>query len=110
MKPQITEPLVIGVWHVYVVLDSKVIAKLNFLVTPLTHWRNRPISHEKSREFNRGPSSAYHVTKDATDKWIEFLKPYANERMAREMSRLDDEVRTYFICNLVCSNTLYSNY
>lgn len=76
LKPQLSEPLEIGVWNVYVILDYKIIVKLNFLVTPLTHWRNRPIGHEKAREVNRGPLNPYHVAKDQADKWLEFLRPH----------------------------------
>ncbi|XP_001604139.2 xylosyltransferase oxt [Nasonia vitripennis] len=91
LKPQLSDPLQIGIWNVFVILDSKIIVKLNFLVTPLTHWRNRPIGHEKSREVNHGPATPYHVAKDQADRWLEFLQPHIT--MKDTATRAGSEVR-----------------
>ena len=72
MKPQLIEPLAVGIWQVYIALDSKVIARLTFPVMPLTLWKNKPISEEKSRELNSGPKEPYRIAKEF-DKWREIL-------------------------------------
>ncbi|XP_014225440.1 xylosyltransferase oxt [Trichogramma pretiosum] len=78
VKPQLTDPLVIGLWHVYIVADSKVVARTSFPVAPLTHWKNKPITRNKARELNSGPIStaaAYsHVTKQSIEKWRKALE------------------------------------
>lgn len=92
VKPQLIEPLSIGVWRLFVVLESKVIAKLSFLVAPLTHWRNRPIKPAKTLEVNGGPASPYHVTQQEAERWIEFLRPH--QVAPREPSPAELEVCT----------------
>ncbi|XP_011505061.1 PREDICTED: xylosyltransferase oxt [Ceratosolen solmsi marchali] len=84
VKPQLSEPLAIGVWRLFLVLDSKVVAKLRFLVVPLTHWKNRPISLEKARELNRDSTTGYYLTKDTVNLWLKFLKAHLT---LRQLSR-----------------------
>ncbi|XP_014216073.1 xylosyltransferase oxt [Copidosoma floridanum] len=76
LKPQLIEPLSVGFWHIFLVLESKVVASLSFLVAPLSHWRNRPIGYEKSRELNYGPTSPFRVSRKAAERWLEFLRPH----------------------------------
>ncbi|XP_012284899.1 xylosyltransferase oxt [Orussus abietinus] len=72
-KPQLEEPLVVGKWRLLLVADSIFVAKLNFLVTPLSYWSNRKINDQKARAIHNGPETSYHAVED-NDKWMKLLK------------------------------------
>ncbi|KAJ8684173.1 hypothetical protein QAD02_019965 [Eretmocerus hayati] len=106
MKLELNEPLVAGVWHLYVVFEEKLIAKLNFLVVPLTYWQNRRISEEKSREINHNTQRIYHVNSDVARRWHNFLKPYALPEHPVNLESMQSKLvqdLEYWIDNLVTS-------
>ncbi|XP_043503808.1 xylosyltransferase oxt [Polistes fuscatus] len=74
VRPQLSDHLVIGTWHVLLVVDSLVVAKINFLVTPLSYWKNRQIEKEKAKEINSMPDNTYHNTDEINKKWSNFVK------------------------------------
>ncbi|XP_015587358.1 xylosyltransferase oxt [Cephus cinctus] len=74
VKPQLGDCLVIGTWKVILVSDSAVVAKLNFLVTPLAYWKNQRISAAKARELHSGPSTPYQISEDINERWKSFLE------------------------------------
>nr|XP_012137551.1 PREDICTED: xylosyltransferase oxt isoform X2 [Megachile rotundata] len=73
VKPQLNEHLVVGTWHLLLVADSLLIAKMKFLVTPLGYWKNRKINAEKSKEVNDASGNGYHVTEEMNKKWSHLL-------------------------------------
>ena len=117
MRPQLSERLFIGTWKVFLVADTKLMAQLRFLVTPLAFWRNQKISFEKAKETHNGPSGPYHIAKDVVDKWTNFLKPlvlseqkfrtnHIEERIGWELDQwIDILIAEYYEINKVC----YSN-
>lgn len=55
------------------VVDSLLVAKINFLVTPLSYWKNQQIDKEKAKEVNNMPDDTYHNTDEITKKWSNFV-------------------------------------
>lgn len=73
VRPQLNEKLVIGNWHLIVVANNEPVVRLNFLVSPLSYWKNKKITSEKAREIHSGPSGPYNQVKDVNEKWRKML-------------------------------------
>ena len=74
VKPQFSEHLVVGTWHLLLAANSLLVAKTNFLVTPLGYWKNKRIDAEKTKEVNNASDDSYHVTEEITKKWSHLLR------------------------------------
>ncbi|KAF3430149.1 hypothetical protein E2986_06506 [Frieseomelitta varia] len=73
VKPQFNEHLVVGTWHLFLVADSLLVAKMNFLVTPLAYWKNKKIDPERAKEVNNASVDSYHITEEMNKKWSHLL-------------------------------------
>lgn len=93
INPELGDPMAIGIWRAYFLLDEKLIAKLNFLVTPLTHWQNRAIDYAKAREVNHGPLNPYRVTSSAAERWLNIIRSHLP---IREPNKSEFEVKNFF--------------
>lgn len=63
-----------GTWHLFLAANSLLVAKTNFLVTPLGYWKNKKIDAEKTKEVNNASDDSYHVTEEITKKWSHLLR------------------------------------
>uniref|UniRef100_A0A2C9MAE7 protein xylosyltransferase n=1 Tax=Biomphalaria glabrata TaxID=6526 RepID=A0A2C9MAE7_BIOGL len=61
-KPFLNKPLRPGMWKSCVMIDLKLVACTQFLVTPLTFYNNRPISSSEARRAHQGPNGLYTST------------------------------------------------
>ncbi|XP_012268134.2 xylosyltransferase oxt [Athalia rosae] len=112
VKPQIVEPLVIGTWHVIIMAESDLVAKLNFLITPLAYWRNQKITSRKAREIHNGPMIPYKVTHNTNHRWTNYLSSstatnvnsgYTEQRIGPELDRwIDALVSEYYGIKNTC--------
>ncbi|XP_076626070.1 xylosyltransferase oxt isoform X1 [Colletes latitarsis] len=73
VKPQFNEHLIVGTWHLFLIADSLLVAKINFLVTPLGYWKNKKISIEKAKRVNNASGDSYDVTEEMNKKWSYLL-------------------------------------
>ncbi|XP_043250137.1 xylosyltransferase oxt isoform X2 [Colletes gigas] len=73
VKPQFNEHLIVGTWHLSLIADSQLVAKINFLVTPLGYWKNKRISIEKAKRVNNASGDSYDVTEEMNKKWSYLL-------------------------------------
>lgn len=73
IRPQLNEHLVVGTWHLFLVADSLLAAKMNFLVTPLGNWKNKKIDAEKAKEVNNAFGDNYHISAEINKKWSYLL-------------------------------------
>ncbi|XP_033317275.1 xylosyltransferase oxt [Bombus bifarius] len=73
VKPQFNEHLVVGTWHLFLVTDSLLVTKMNFLVTPLGYWKNKKIDAERAKEINNASANSYHITEEMNKKWSHLL-------------------------------------
>ncbi|XP_076766039.1 xylosyltransferase oxt isoform X1 [Xylocopa sonorina] len=73
VKPQFTEHLVVGTWHLFLVANSLLVAKTNFLVTPLAYWKNKRIDPKRAKEVNHVSGDSYHITEEMNKKWSHLL-------------------------------------
>lgn len=62
-----------GTWHLFLVADSLLAAKMNFLVTPLGNWKNKKIDAEKAKEVNNAFGDNYHISAEINKKWSYLL-------------------------------------
>ena len=65
-------------------------AKLNFLVTPLTYWKNEKIGKDKAKEIHSGLPGPYHQMKEVSDKWRKLIDSLGI-RVTAPSGRLDGE-------------------
>jgi len=65
---------VIGTWRLLLISGIELIAKLKFLVIPLSHWKAKKIDPEKAKEIIDGPSTVYHVTEEMNKNWSKLVK------------------------------------
>ncbi|CAL1527402.1 unnamed protein product, partial [Lymnaea stagnalis] len=61
-KPLLNRPLRPGVWKACVMIDLKLVAQTQFLVTPLTFYNNKPISVSELYRTHQGPLGLYTST------------------------------------------------
>ncbi|CAK9821316.1 Xylosyltransferase oxt [Anthophora retusa] len=73
VRPQLNEHLVVGTWHLLLVADSLLVAKMNFLVTPLGYWKNKKVDAAKSKDVNNASGDNYHITEEMNKKWSHLL-------------------------------------
>ncbi|CAK9813203.1 Xylosyltransferase oxt [Anthophora plagiata] len=73
VRPQLNEHLVVGTWHLLLVADSLLVAKMNFLVTPLGYWKNKKVDAAKSKDVNNASGDSYHITEEMNKKWSHLL-------------------------------------
>lgn len=73
--------------------DSLLIAKLNFLVTPLSYWKAKKIDSKKINEIIDGPSSVYHITEEMNKKWSSLVRSVIlKEQNTHSQNRIGDDL------------------
>lgn len=77
VKPQLGEHLVVGTWHLLLVSDSLLVAKMKFMITPSGYWKNKKIDIEKAKEVNNASGDSYHITEEMNRKWSHLIKSMA---------------------------------
>ncbi|XP_011862628.1 PREDICTED: xylosyltransferase oxt [Vollenhovia emeryi] len=93
VKPQLNEQLAVGTWRLLLAADTQLIAKLKFLVTPLSYWKAKRIDSDKAKEIMDGPSFVYHVTEEMNKSWSKVVKSaLANEPITHSQSRLGENL------------------
>ncbi|XP_046624533.1 xylosyltransferase oxt [Neodiprion virginianus] len=109
IKPQLGEPLVIGTWHVLLMADSDLVAKLNFLVVPLAYWRNQKITLRKAKELHNGSLAPYQVNENINHWWTNYLSTSTvnssttEQRIGLELERwIDALVSEYYEIKNTC--------
>ncbi|OAD58255.1 Xylosyltransferase oxt [Eufriesea mexicana] len=91
VRPQLNEHLVVGTWHLFLVSDSVLVARMNFLVTPLEYWKNKKIDAEKAKEVNNASSNSYHITEEMNKKWSHLLNSVNFYERTTDMT--DNEIK-----------------
>lgn len=61
-KPVFFKPLRPGIWKACIMIDLKLVAESQFLITPLTFFENRAILEVESLFAHRGPTELYTST------------------------------------------------
>lgn len=93
VKPQLNEQLTVGTWRLLLVTDSFLIAKLNFLVTPLSYWKTKKIDLRKAKEMIEGPSNIYHITEEMNKKWSSLVRSaMLDEHSTYNQNRIGDDL------------------
>ncbi|XP_015432599.1 PREDICTED: xylosyltransferase oxt [Dufourea novaeangliae] len=83
VKPQFGEHLVVGTWHLFLVANTMLVAKMNFLVTPLGYWKNKRIDPERAKTVNNASGDSYDITVEMNKKWSHLLSSViVHERLA----------------------------
>lgn len=93
VKPQLNEQIAVGTWWLLLVTDSQLVAKLNFLVTPLSYWKAKKMDSKKINELIDSPNNVYHVTEEMNRKWSGLVRSaILNEQNAHGQNRIDDDL------------------
>ncbi|EZA47482.1 Xylosyltransferase oxt [Ooceraea biroi] len=113
IKPQLNEQLVIGTWQLLLVADIELIAKLKFLIIPLSYWKAKKIDSEKAKEIIDGPSTVYHITEEMNKNWSKLMKStmmnehtvtYSQSKMSENLDDwLDRLVYEHYEIDEVCA-------
>ena len=109
-KPQLSEPLQIGTWQTLLVADTVLVAKLKFLVTPLTYWKNNRMTGRRAKEIHNGPTGPYHISEDFNDKWTSILKSLKSTRVETTSTRSIIEERVGVELNRWVDSLVYDYY
>ena len=93
VKPQLNEQLAVGTWRLLLVVDTQLIAKLKFLVIPLSYWKTKRIDLDKTKEIIDGPSTVYHITEEMNKSWSKLVKSaIANEQITHSQNRIGEDL------------------
>jgi len=91
VKPQLNEQLIVGTWQLLLVVDTQLIAKLKFLIIPLSYWKTKRIDLDKAKEIIDGPSSIYHITEEMNKSWSKVVKS-AIEPITHNQNRIGEDL------------------
>ncbi|KYQ54323.1 Xylosyltransferase oxt [Trachymyrmex zeteki] len=93
VKPQLNEQLAVGTWRLLLVADTQLIAKLKFLVIPLSYWKTKRIDLDKAKEIIDGPSTVYHITEEMNKSWSKLVKSaIVNEQITYSQNRIGGDL------------------
>ncbi|XP_012525203.1 xylosyltransferase oxt [Monomorium pharaonis] len=93
VKPQLNEQLTVGTWRLLLVADTQLIAKLKFLVIPLSYWKAKKINLDKAKEIIDGPSTVYHITEEMNKNWSKLVKSaIVSDQIAQSQNRIDEDL------------------
>lgn len=93
VKPQLNEQLAVGTWRLLLVADTQLIAKLKFLVIPLSYWKTKRIDLGKAKEIMDGPNTIYHITEEMNKSWSKVVKStMANELNTHSQNRIGEDL------------------
>ncbi|KYN31445.1 Xylosyltransferase oxt [Trachymyrmex septentrionalis] len=93
VKPQLNEQLAVGTWRLLLVADTQLIAKLKFLVIPLSYWKTKRIDLDKAKEIIDGPSTVYHITEEMNKSWSKLVKSaIVNEQITHSQNRIGEDL------------------
>ncbi|XP_043284681.1 xylosyltransferase oxt [Venturia canescens] len=90
-KPQLSEPLIIGTWRVLLFADTVLVAKIKFLVTPLSYWKNRRMTARKAKELHNGPTGAYNAPEELNKKWTSVLKNLSRDEISETNKKVEEQ-------------------
>lgn len=92
VKPQLNEQLAVGTWRLLLVVETQLIAKLKFLVIPLSYWKTKRINLDKAKEIIDGPST-YHITEEMNKNWSKVVKStMTNELITHSQNRIGENL------------------
>ncbi|KAL0117574.1 hypothetical protein PUN28_010406 [Cardiocondyla obscurior] len=93
VKPQLNEQLAIGTWRLLLITDAQLMAKLRFLVIPLSYWKAKKIELDKAKEIIDGPSIVYHITEEMNKSWSKIVKAaIANEPIKYSQNKIGENL------------------
>lgn len=71
-------------------------AKLQFLITPLSYWKTKKIDSKKAKEILDGPNSVYHVTEEMNKSWSKLVKSATmSEQIAYNQNKIDEDLNDW---------------
>ncbi|XP_077264454.1 xylosyltransferase oxt [Temnothorax americanus] len=93
VKPQLNEQLAVGTWRLLLVADTQLMAKLKFLVNPLSYWKTKKIDLDKAKEILDGPNAVYRITEEMNKSWSKIAKAaMANEPITHSRNRIGEDL------------------
>lgn len=93
VKPQLSEQLAVGTWRLLLVAGTQLIAKLKFLVIPLSYWKTKRIDLDKAKEIIDSQSTVYHITEEMNKNWSKLVKSViVNEQITQSQNRIGEDL------------------